>query len=252
MGTGSRRDRPVAMPPMPSTLVQPGAQLHLPAVLPPQIGDFHCGPARLHPGQRDGANLQATGIEFASEMVVKGGPGRPARDRGPTTLDKTAGGRPPHLPTPGGHGCGKPCAPAAVPGPRCCFLPGPAWPCSSRGLIPGALVAPNPSSRHRTFDWYNAGRRPPGPWRDRVPVRAFWLFPMCNNAGSEGFLGPRSQRSQRVLEKLTWNAGPDARRPIGSRAWRAIFSAAVLERPEFHQPPQLRALAAIMIPSVTR
>jgi len=51
---------------------QPGAQLHRPAVLSAaRIGDFHCG---LRGFSRDSVmalNLQATGMEFASEMVVK-------------------------------------------------------------------------------------------------------------------------------------------------------------------------------------
>lgn len=63
------------------------------------IGDFHCG---LRGFRRDsvlGLNLQATGMEFASEMVVKATLARQKVTEVPTTLSKDGRSRPPHLRT---------------------------------------------------------------------------------------------------------------------------------------------------------
>jgi glycosyltransferase involved in cell wall biosynthesis len=63
------------------------------------IGDFHCG---LRGFRRDAVldlNLQATGMEFASEMVVKATLARKTITEVPTTLAKDGRSRPPHLRT---------------------------------------------------------------------------------------------------------------------------------------------------------
>lgn len=61
------------------------------------IGDFHCG---LRGFRRDAftrMNLQTTGMEFASEMVIKATALRMKIAEVPTTLDKDGRDRPPHL-----------------------------------------------------------------------------------------------------------------------------------------------------------
>jgi hypothetical protein len=61
------------------------------------IGDFHCG---LRGFRRDSAirlGLQATGMEFASEMVVKATLAKQRVTEVPTTLAKDGRSRPPHL-----------------------------------------------------------------------------------------------------------------------------------------------------------
>jgi hypothetical protein len=61
------------------------------------IGDFHCG---LRGFRRDSAirlGLQATGMEFASEMVVKATLAKQRITEVPTTLAKDGRSRPPHL-----------------------------------------------------------------------------------------------------------------------------------------------------------
>ena len=63
------------------------------------IGDFHCG---LRGFRRDSVlalNLQATGMEFASEMVVKATLARQRITEVPTRLAKDGRSRPPHLRT---------------------------------------------------------------------------------------------------------------------------------------------------------
>jgi glycosyl transferase family 2 len=62
-----------------------------------KIGDFHCG---LRGFRRDSAirlGLQATGMEFASEMVVKATLAKQQITEVPTTLAKDGRSRPPHL-----------------------------------------------------------------------------------------------------------------------------------------------------------
>jgi glycosyltransferase involved in cell wall biosynthesis len=64
---------------------------------PSAIGDFHCG---LRGFSRESAlrlNLQATGMEFASEMVVKATLWGQDIAEVPTTLKKDGRSRPPHL-----------------------------------------------------------------------------------------------------------------------------------------------------------
>jgi glycosyltransferase involved in cell wall biosynthesis len=64
---------------------------------PSAIGDFHCG---LRGFNRESAlrlNLQATGMEFASEMVVKATLWGQDIAEVPTTLKKDGRSRPPHL-----------------------------------------------------------------------------------------------------------------------------------------------------------
>jgi hypothetical protein len=62
-----------------------------------KIGDFHCG---LRGFRRDSVlalGLQATGMEFASEMVVKATLARQRIEEVPTTLSPDGRSRPPHL-----------------------------------------------------------------------------------------------------------------------------------------------------------
>ena len=62
-----------------------------------KIGDFHCG---LRGFRRDSVmklGLQATGMEFASELVVKATLARQRIEEVPTTLSKDGRSRPPHL-----------------------------------------------------------------------------------------------------------------------------------------------------------
>jgi glycosyltransferase involved in cell wall biosynthesis len=61
------------------------------------VGDFHCGLRGFRRDRALGLGLQATGMEFASEMVVKATLAKQKVTEVPTTLVKDGRSRPPHL-----------------------------------------------------------------------------------------------------------------------------------------------------------
>lgn len=63
----------------------------------PNIGDFHCGLRGFSRESIMRLDLQTTGMEFASEMVVKASLARYRIEEVPTTLKKDGRSRPPHL-----------------------------------------------------------------------------------------------------------------------------------------------------------
>jgi len=63
----------------------------------PNIGDFHCGLRGFDRDRIAALDLQTTGMEFASEMVVKASLSRYRIEEVPTTLKKDGRSRPPHL-----------------------------------------------------------------------------------------------------------------------------------------------------------
>jgi hypothetical protein len=88
---------PGAMPPLHRYLGNPVLSFIGRLFFPSVIGDFHCG---LRGFRRDSAialGLQATGMEFASEMVVKATLAKQKVTEVPTTLVKDGRSRPPHL-----------------------------------------------------------------------------------------------------------------------------------------------------------
>ena len=64
-----------------------------------KIGDFHCGLRGFNRASILELNLQSTGMEFASEMVVKSTLNDLRIEEVPTTLRKDGRSRPPHLRT---------------------------------------------------------------------------------------------------------------------------------------------------------
>jgi len=63
------------------------------------IGDFHCGIRAFSRAAYDRLELRTTGMEFASEMVVKASLLKQKIAEVPTTLQKDGRSRPPHLKT---------------------------------------------------------------------------------------------------------------------------------------------------------
>jgi hypothetical protein len=61
------------------------------------VGDFHCGMRGFSRAAFDRLHLQTTGMEFASEMVIKATLLGMTFSEVPTTLDKDGRTRPPHL-----------------------------------------------------------------------------------------------------------------------------------------------------------
>jgi len=88
---------PGAMPPLHRYLGNPVLSFVGRLFYPSTIGDFHCG---LRAFRRDailGLGLKTTGMEFASEMVVKATLGGLRVTEVPTTLSPDGRSRPPHL-----------------------------------------------------------------------------------------------------------------------------------------------------------
>src|ERR1700733_5190049 len=90
---------PGAMPPLHRYLGTPVLSFIGRLFFRSNIGDFNCG---LRGFRRDSAinlGLQATGMEFASEMIVKAALAKQQIAEVPTTLAKDGRSRPPHLNT---------------------------------------------------------------------------------------------------------------------------------------------------------
>ncbi len=63
----------------------------------PEMGDYHCGMRGFSKDAAERMGLQTTGMEFASEMVVKASLLKMRITEVPTTLSPDGRGRPPHL-----------------------------------------------------------------------------------------------------------------------------------------------------------
>jgi glycosyltransferase involved in cell wall biosynthesis len=90
---------PGAMPPLHRYLGTPVLSFIGRLFFPSKIGDFNCG---LRGFRRDSViklGLQATGMEFATEMIVKASLANQRIAEVPTTLAKDGRSRPPHLRT---------------------------------------------------------------------------------------------------------------------------------------------------------
>ena len=86
-----------AMPPLHKYLGNPVLSRIGQLFFRPNIGDFHCGLRGFNRARIQELDLQTTGMEFASEMVVKASLDRYRIDEVPTTLKKDGRSRPPHL-----------------------------------------------------------------------------------------------------------------------------------------------------------
>lgn len=90
---------PGAMPPLHKYLGNPVLSGIGQLFFRPNISDFHCGLRGFNRDSIRDLDLQTTGMEFASEMVVKSTLARPKYriEEVPTTLKKDGRSRPPHL-----------------------------------------------------------------------------------------------------------------------------------------------------------
>src|SRR6201985_1278555 len=88
---------PGAMPPLHKYLGNPVLSSIGRLFFRSKIGDFHCGLRGFNRDSVLALNLQATGMEFASEMVVKATLAGQRVTEVPTTLAKDGRSRPPHL-----------------------------------------------------------------------------------------------------------------------------------------------------------
>lgn len=88
---------PGAMPPLHKYLGNPVLSGIGQLFFRPGIGDFHCGLRGFNRDRIRRLDLQTTGMEFASEMVVKASLAKYDIQEVPTTLKKDGRSRPPHL-----------------------------------------------------------------------------------------------------------------------------------------------------------
>jgi len=90
---------PKAMPPLHKYLGNPVLSFLGRALFSVPIGDFHCGMRAFSKDAYERLALRTTGMEFASEMVVKSALLGQKIVEVPTTLQKDGRSRPPHLKT---------------------------------------------------------------------------------------------------------------------------------------------------------
>src|SRR6201994_3773955 len=237
---------PGAMPPLHRYLGNPVLSFIGRLFFRSKIGDFHCGLRGFNRDSVLALNLQATGMEFASEIVVKAALYGQRVTEVPPTLAKDGRSRPPHLHT--WRDGWRHLRFLMLFSPRWLFfLPGLAL--LVAGLVIGALVAPHPFSVGSvTFDVDTL-----------VAASAmvvigfqsvlFWLFTQVY-AGSEGFL-PEEPKVQRVLEKLSLERGLMLGALIGLAGLAGlIFSLLYWNGQKFSHLNYEHSLR-IMIPSVT-
>src|ERR1700723_3870275 len=193
---------PGAMPPLHRYLGNPVLSFIGRLFFPSAIGDFHCGLRGFNRDSVLALNLQATGMEFASELVVKAALYGQHVTEVPTTLAKDGRSRPPHLHT--WRDGWRHLRFLMLFSPRWLFFL-PAMVLLIAGLVVGAIVIPHPFRVGGvTFDVDTL-----------VAASAmvvigfqsvlFWLFTQVY-ASSEGFL-PEEPKVQRLLEKLSLERG---------------------------------------------
>jgi hypothetical protein len=210
------------------------------------IGDFHCG---LRGFRKDSAlklSLQATGMEFASEMVVKATLAKQKITEVPTTLSRDGRSRPPHLRS--WRDGWRHLRFLLLFSPRWLFfLPGLVL--LVAGLVIGAIVAVGPLTiGDVTFD---VDTLVAASAMVVIGFQAvlFWLFTQVY-AGSEGFL-PEEPKVQRLLGKLSLERGLLAGAAIGVAGLVGlIFSLTYWQANKFGQLNYEHALR-LMVPSVT-
>ena len=210
------------------------------------IGDFHCG---LRGFRRDSAlslGLQATGMEFASEMVVKATLANQKIVEVPTTLSKDGRSHPPHLRS--WRDGWRHLRFLLLFAPRWLFfLPGLVL--LTAGLVIGAAIEAGPVTiGNVTFD---VDSLVGASAMVVIGFQAvlFWLFTQVY-AGSEGFL-PEEPKVTRLLEKLSLERGLVAGVAIGIAGLVGlIFSLTYWHANKFGQLNYEHSLR-LMVPSVT-
>ncbi len=210
------------------------------------IGDFHCG---LRGFRRDSAlrlGLQATGMEFASEMVVKATLANQKITEVPTTLAKDGRSRPPHLRS--WRDGWRHLRFLLLFSPRWLFF-APGLVLFVAGLVIGAVIAVGPLKVGGvTFD---VDTLVAASAMVVIGFQAvlFWLFTQVY-AGSEGFL-PEEPKVQRLLGNLSLERGLLAGAAIGLAGLVGlIFSLTYWQANKFGQLNYEHALR-LMVPSVT-
>jgi glycosyltransferase involved in cell wall biosynthesis len=237
---------PGAMPPLHRYLGNPVLSFIGRLFFRTTIGDFHCG---LRGFRKDSAirlGLQATGMEFASEMVVKATLAGQKITEVPTTLVKDGRSRPPHLRS--WRDGWRHLRFLLLFSPRWLFfLPGLAL--LIAGLLIGGVIAVRPVTIGGvTFD---VDTLVAASAMVVIGFQAvlFWLFTQVY-AGSEGFL-PEEPKVQRLLARLSLERGLLAGAAIGAVGLGGlIFSLTYWHANKFGHLNYEHALR-LTVPSVT-
>jgi len=237
---------PGAMPKLHKYLGNPVLSFIGRLFFPSAIGDFHCG---LRGFSRESAlrlNLQATGMEFASEMVVKATLWGQDITEVPTTLKKDGRSRPPHLRS--WRDGWRHLRFLLLFSPRWLFfLPGVFL--FLLGLVAGAIVEAGPFTvDHVTFD---VDTLVAASAMVVIGFQAvlFWMFTRVY-AGAEGFL-PEEPGVQRLLEKLSLERGLILGLLLGLAGLAGVIVSVVAWRgSDFHNLNYEHELR-LMIPSAT-
>jgi hypothetical protein len=193
---------PGAMPPLHRYLGNPVLSFVGRLFFRSPIGDFHCGLRGFRKDSVLSLGLQATGMEFASEMVVKATIAKQRVAEVPTTLAKDGRSHPPHLRS--WRDGWRHLRFLLLYSPRWLFfLPGLVL--LVAGLVVGGLVLPGPlrigSVRFDVDTLVAAAAMVVIGFQAML----FWLFTQVY-AGSEGFL-PEEPSVQRILGKLSLERG---------------------------------------------
>jgi glycosyltransferase involved in cell wall biosynthesis len=237
---------PGAMPPLHRYLGNPVLSFVGRLFFRSKIGDFHCGLRGFKRESVLALGLQATGMEFASEIVVKAALYGQRVTEVPTTLAKDGRSRPPHLHT--WRDGWRHLRFLMLFSPRWLFfLPGLAL--LIAGLVIGAIVSPHPFRVGTvTFDVDTL-----------VAASAmvvigfqsvlFWLFTQVY-AGSEGFL-PEEPKVTRLLEKLSLERGLLLGAAIGAAGLAGLIISLLNWNGQKFSHLNYEHSLRLMIPSVT-
>ena len=237
---------PGAMPPLHRYLGNPVLSFIGRLFFGSKIGDFHCGLRGFRKDSIMKLGLQATGMEFASEIVVKATINKQRIAEVPTTLAKDGRSRPPHLHT--WRDGWRHLRFLLLFSPRWLFLY-PGLVILLLGIVIGAMVVPRPLSVGAvTFDVDTLVAA------SAMVVIGFQavLFALFTQvyAGSEGFL-PEQQRVRRILRTLSLERGL----LVGGVLFVAgivglVFSLSYWGSASFHSLDYNHALR-LVVPSVT-
>ncbi len=237
---------PGAMPPLHRYLGNPVLSFIGRLFFRSKIGDFHCGLRGFKRESVLALGLQATGMEFASEIVVKAALYGQRVTEVPTTLAKDGRSLPPHLHT--WRDGWRHLRFLMLFSPRWLFfLPGLAL--LIAGLVIGAIVSPHPFRVGTvTFDVDTL-----------VAASAmvvigfqsvlFWLFTQVY-AGSEGFL-PEEPKVTRLLEKLSLERGLLLGAAIGAAGLAGLVISLLNWNGQKFSHLNYEHSLRLMIPSVT-
>ncbi len=230
---------PGAMPPLHRYLGNPVLSFVGRLFFRSKIGDFHCGLRGFSRDSVRALNLQATGMEFASEMVVKAALAGQHVTEVPTTLAKDGRSRPPHLHT--WRDGWRHLRFLLLFSPRWLFfLPGLFL--LVAGLVIGAIVAPHPFKVGSvTFDvdtLVGASAMVVIGFQSVL----FWLFTQVY-AGCGGLLARGAEGAAAAGEAQPGTRAHPRRRDRPGRPGRPDLLGGLLAR-EGIPPAQLRALAA--------